>query len=311
MSVRIATFNGYQAGLSTLQKRQADLVELQMQLTSGKRVARASDDPVAAARAERAMAIEKRTTADQRSLDASRSAMVQAESALGSAGELLQQVREQLLAAGDASYSDDQRASLAQAIRGLRDQLLALANQGDGAGNALFGGQGSTATPFLDAPGGVTFAGTPGVLMTAGAEPLPLTVDGSAIWLQIPDPDTGADTLSVFDVLDRVATELETPGLDNDGVIAAVQAGVQDVDAALNHLLAARSGLGELLNRQDSVELRLSMQGLQASAERSYAEDLDMIQALADFQNQQTGYDAALQAYATVQRLSLFDYVRG
>jgi flagellar hook-associated protein 3 FlgL len=64
-----------------------------------------------------------------------------------------------------------------------------------------------------------------------------------------------------------------------------------------------------LLNRSDAVEVRLSQQGLNAAAERSAAEDLDMAQAISDFQNQQTGYDAALRAYSTVQRLSLFDYL--
>jgi len=35
------------------------------------------------------------------------------------------------------------------------------------------------------------------------------------------------------------------------------------------------------------------------------------VHAISDFQNQQTGYDAALKSYASVQRLSLFQYVNG
>ena len=35
-----------------------------------------------------------------------------------------------------------------------------------------------------------------------------------------------------------------------------------------------------------------------------------MLQAISTFQNQQTGYQAALQSYAMVQRMSLFDYVK-
>ena len=44
--------------------------------------------------------------------------------------------------------------------------------------------------------------------------------------------------------------------------------------------------------------------------ERSNAEDLDLTAAISDFQTRQTGYQAALQTYASVQRLSLFDYIR-
>jgi flagellar hook-associated protein 3 FlgL len=309
MIMRVTTQGSFERGLTTLQRRQADLAELQEQLTSGKRVARASDDPTAAARAERAMIAKMRTDADQRALDASRNATLQAETALGDAGELLQQVREHMMAAGNASYSDREREGLAVAIRGLREQLLSVANRGDGAGAYLFGGQGSTRPPFSDAPGGVVFLGDGGATMTANAQPLPLTVDGGHTWLQAVDPDTGAATLSTFDLLDRLATELETPGRDDATISGSVREGLKDVDAVMDHLLSVRARLGETLNRADAVEVRLSQQALMASADRSAAEDLDMVQAVSDFQSQQTGYDAALKAYSMVQRLSLFDYI--
>lgn len=311
MTMRVSTQNAFERGLSTLQRRQGELSGLQEQLTSGKRVSRASDDPAAAARAERALATQLRTEADQRALDASRNVVLQAEGALGDAGELLQQVREHVLSAGNASYSDAERKGLAQAIRGLREQMLSVANRGDGAGGHLFGGQGSNEVPFVDAPGGVQFRGDGGSLATANSQPLPLSVDGGRAWLQAPDPDTGADTLSAFDLLDRLATELETPGRSNDQIADTVRSGVRGLDAVMDHLGSIRSHLGESLNRADAVEVRLSQQALMAAADRSAAEDLDMVKAVSDFQNQQTGYDAALKAYSMVQRLSLFDYVSG
>ena len=85
--------------------------------------------------------------------------------------------------------------------------------------------------------------------------------------------------------------------------------GLRDIDASFDHVLAHRARAGETMNRTDSVEVRLSEQGLAAAAERSHAEDLDMVQAISAFQNQQTGYDAALKAYSMVQRLSLFQYI--
>lgn len=307
--MRVSTNNAFERGLSTLQERQADLSALQEQLTSGKRVARASDDPAAAARAERALATQLRTQADQRALEASRNAVWQAENALGGAGELLQQAREHMVAAGNATYSDKERQGLAVAIRGLRDQLLAVANRGDGAGAYLFGGQGSERPPFVDAPGGVQFDGAAGETQTANREPLPLTLDGRGTWLQAPNAIDGSPDLSVFDVLDRLATELETPGRPGAVIAQSVSDGLRDLDAVSDHLLSQRARLGETLNRSDSVEVRLSQQALAAQAERSAAEDLDMVQAVSAFQNQQTGYDAALKAYAMVQRMSLFQYI--
>jgi flagellar hook-associated protein 3 FlgL len=84
---------------------------------------------------------------------------------------------------------------------------------------------------------------------------------------------------------------------------------LRDLDAALAGLQAQRTRAGEGLNQADMELGRLDDQKLGAQMERSAAEDLDMTAAISEFQNRQTGYDAALQSYSLVQRLSLFDYL--
>ena len=68
--------------------------------------------------------------------------MTLSEAALGDANELMQQARELMLSAGNASYSDAERKGLANKLQGLRDQLLSIANRPDGSGGYLFSGQG-------------------------------------------------------------------------------------------------------------------------------------------------------------------------
>ena len=70
---------------------------------------------------------------------------------------------------------------------------------------------------------------------------------------------------------------------------------------------AARASRASL-NRIDAVEGSWPRPSCRQT-ERSQAEDLDMVQAISDFQNQQSGYDAALKTYSIVQRMSLFDYL--
>lgn len=299
--MRITTANAYRSTIDSLQQRQQQLQQSQDRLTSGKRVARASDDPAAAARAERALAAQSRAAADQRGLQASRNAMQQAESALGDAGEAMQQVRELLVTAGNPSYGDAERANLGDRIGGLRDQLLAIANRGDGAGGWLFGGQGATQPPFVDSGGNVGCTGLAGQTLVQASEPMPLTLDGQATWL-------GA--LSAFSVLDRAAAELQTPNRSGPQVAQTVADGLRDVDAVMDRLQWQRARAGESLNRGDTVGSRLADVTLHAQTERSLAEDVDMVQALSDFKSQQTGYEAALSSYATVQRMSLFQYLK-
>ncbi len=308
--MRISSSYAFESAQSNLQKRQQQLSTAQEQLTSGKRVMRPSDDPAAAAQAERALAALSRSQSQQRALGASKDAMQLAESALGNAGELLQQVREQLVAAGNGSYGDRDRRTMALAIRSLRDDLFTVANRSDGAGRYLFGGQGSDIAPFADNPGGVTYTAASGALEAAAGEASPLSSDGQYAWLQAADPANPGATLSLFDVLDRVADELLIAGRSSAQVAQTVASGLRDIDASDNHLAAFRARAGESLNRIDGISERLSQAALDAQRQRSEAEDLDMLEAISDFQNKQTGYDAALKTYSLVQKMSLFDYIR-
>ena len=397
--MRISTANAFDNGIDILSRRQAEMTSLQDQLTTGKRISKASDDPAAAARAERARASIGRAETSQRAVEASKVMMTQAESNLGNADTLLQRARELLVSAGNASYGDSERASIANELQSLRQQLFAVANQSDGAGTYLFGGQGATQKPFIDTPTGVKYVAATGQTVTENGTGLSLTTDGELAWLQArtgngvfvasaaptvlnatidsgsvtnPSALTGADytlqftvgsvttyavlknglptavtaapyvsgqaiavdgmtvavsgtpatgdqfqiapstpTLGVFGVLDQAVAALKTPGRTSAQVAQANAVGLRDVDAVLGHLQAARSAAGQVLNRIDSETDRLDNQKLASDSERSNAEDVDMVHAISDFQNKQSGYDAALKSYAMVQRLSLFQYVNG
>jgi flagellar hook-associated protein 3 FlgL len=68
--------------------------------------------------------------------------------------------------------------------------------------------------------------------------------------------------------------------------------------------------VGEMLNRLDGIEVAAGgQQAGFAQTEKSNAEDLDMVEAISQFQNKQTGYEAALQSYASIQKMSLFQYI--
>jgi flagellar hook-associated protein 3 FlgL len=414
--MRLATAYTYDTSILNLQNRQTNLSTSQQQLTSGKRVNYASDDPTAAARAERALAAIARSDANQRTIDASRNVMTIGESALGDATDLLQSAREALVAAGNGSYSDSDRASLATKLQNIRDQLLAVANRSDGSGGYVFGGQGSSSPPFVDTTSGVAYQGQGGENLASTGERLTMTLDGQQIWLSgkagngvfttapgtnvntgtansgtawvtagtvvtpsaLPYPTAsgaasptysivfhGSGSSTTYDVLeDGVAlttgqtysdgAQIAIPGrgmavavkgipadgdsftigeaynnqniftsLDNvigalkgsnqtDGVVSqAVNTGLADMDSALASVQSARSAVGEQLTRMDGIETRNASLKLAAQTEQSNATDLDMVQAISDFQNQQTGYQAALQSYASIQRLSLFQYING
>ena len=118
-----------------------------------------------------------------------------------------------------------------------------------------------------------------------------------------------AKTLSVFDALDSAVARLSKPDQSGPDVQQAVQDSIRDIDQCTSSISSARAFAGTTLQRLDGVKGRLDATELSAQTDRSSAEDLDMVKALSSFNQQQTGYQAALQSYATIQKLSLFQYL--
>ncbi len=434
---RVSTANSYDATLNRINQRTAELTQTQEKLSAGKRVLRASDDPVAATLAEREGNRLSRVQADLRALERSRSSLVQAESTLGNAVDLMHRFKELMVQGGNAALSATDRRSIAQEMSGLRDQLLNLANAQDSEGNALFGGLGVTNTlgkPFADVYGtnpGVDFQAIGGqgaatetglpnrvdgqyalmrnltgngtftvanvsgnVLVTDGgvvgavnagvlpynpalAATTPPGVQGryeltvadnpgppATLTLEVVRIDQKADPADpdVLTAVDSIDLGPYTPGqslnLSNVSVqfeglqltlsgsaqpgdridlapseagdlFASMQRAIdalqsdgsstyrtqelgrvhEETQTGLDRLLLVRGRLGEYLRRADSLEARLQDREVDHEKQLSNLTDLDMVKGDSQFKNQQLGLQAALQSYAQVQKLSLFQYI--
>lgn len=410
---RLGTANMYDNALRNLGTRQTNLSNLQENLTSGKRVVRASDDPVSAAQAERAINRLARIQTEQRALETQRNAIAQAESALGDAVDLVQNFRELVVNAGSAALTPNDRNTIANQLQGLREQLLEVANRKDTNGVPLLSALGSALAPFLgplSSSPDYSFEGLPGQTASSGVS-IPNTLDGEAAFMFDPQRDgvytagvsaipssrslnttavtpvdpslvtgdnytitfsavgpgatpgtttatytltnttTGAvspavvvpdyptdkpvtiaitsipglsfdikgnpatgDTItlqpspSMFSTLDNAIRDIRSAP-DSNAAAQAVGQALGNMDIGLERLHNMRGYAGELLNRADRITGDQEKRSIQLEGDRSRAEDLDMIQGISDFQNQQVGYEAALKSYAQVQKLSLFNFI--
>ncbi|HCL86466.1 MAG TPA: flagellar hook-associated protein 3 [Comamonadaceae bacterium] len=409
---RVSTANMYDASVRNLATRQKSLVGLQENLTSGKRVVRPSDDPVAAAQAERALTRISRIQSEQRTLEVQRSAVALAESTLGDAVGLAQEMRQLVVAAGSGTLKSEDRKTYANQLQSLRDQFTEVINRKDTNGMPLLGALGSALQAFagpllsgtdyrfdglpgqaasngtdisgtLDGHAALMFDAVRDGIYTAGVARAPgsslvtsaittsnrqalagadyemaitgVTVDpvngtttvsydlsrnggttssytataptGQPIPIEIKQ---GTDTVMSFSLtgtpavgdtvslkpssslmgtLDAAIRGIAGAG-DSVAAAQAVGQALANIDAGMERLHNMRGYAGELLNRADRISQDQEGRSIQLEADRSRAEDLDMVQGISDFQNAHTGYQAALQSYAQVQKLSLFDYMR-
>ncbi|MDH0898467.1 flagellar hook-associated protein FlgL [Comamonas aquatica] len=148
---RLGTANMYDRTISNISKQQAELASQMEHTSAGKRVLRASDDPVAAAQAERARTRLDRIETDKRMLDAQTATIEYAEGTLGEINSAVQEFRSLLVQAGNGTYNQTQRDTLVEQLESLSTQIQSYANRTDSNGLPLFRGlDTASSTPFLN-----------------------------------------------------------------------------------------------------------------------------------------------------------------
>lgn len=137
---RLGTAHMYDRTIHNINRQQSELASQMEHTSAGMRVIRASDDPVAAAQAERARNRLERIASDQRGLDAQKATVEYAESTLGEINDALQEFRSLLVQAGNGAYNQVQRDTLVEQLTSLREQIVKYTNRSDSNGLPLFRG---------------------------------------------------------------------------------------------------------------------------------------------------------------------------
>lgn len=160
--MRISSNTIYDSNVAALGQQQTNLLKTQQQVSTGRKIQTASDDPVAAARAisvNQADAMNTQYAANRTSV---RHTLSLAESNLQGVTALIQDVQTAAVSAGNGSLSAIDRRTIATELSGRLQELVGLANSTDGAGNYLFSGFQSQAQPFADVAGVISYNGDDG-----------------------------------------------------------------------------------------------------------------------------------------------------
>jgi flagellar hook-associated protein 3 FlgL len=219
--------------------------ENQQASSTGLRVEKPSDDPVAAAAARSDSASMRRSEVVAKTADSSITELQSVDGALAQMVEVLTRTQEIAVAGANDTYTAEERTAMATEVRELRAQLLALSNTKVN-GSYVFGGLAAGQPPF-DATG--TFVGSTTLRQLDIGQGVRVTTQVSgATALGV---GTGAET---FATLDSLITALEAN--DATGVFNTLT----DVGTAVDNMAQARTSAGAA---QSSLEMA------RAAAERA------------------------------------------
>lgn len=184
--MRISTSQIYDAGSVNIQRNQSALYKLQNQLSTGRRVNTPEDDPVAAAQA---LLVTQSRDVNAQHLENQGNASSQlglVDSQLDSLMNVLQNVRERVIQAGNPVLSASNRASIATELESRLGEMLGIANSQNGSGDFLFSGYQGATLPFsIDGSGDFAYSGDDGerLLQVSSSRQMAVSVAGSDVFM--------------------------------------------------------------------------------------------------------------------------------
>ncbi|MBI5329997.1 MAG: hypothetical protein HZB71_05225 [Betaproteobacteria bacterium] len=315
--MRIDSLSYFSTSLSGIQNTQSQIARLNQQLVSGNKVLAPKDDPLVTTRA---MALSDRLAMRGQYIANQERATL----TLNFESTVLQGIRTTLTqavkifsATGQEAGATDRPANT-QLLRGVFDQLVALANSRDSEGNFIFSGDKTTTSPFANAGGG-NFGVTPadGVATTFGGSTNLREVEvDSGHRVQVMDNlntvfQAGAAGADLLQTLDEAITRLplaagHASAVNDQATLVGFQ---QVVDTALSNLSLLEQRVGSTL--KELQDLKKTSQSLQLLEQDSLSglTEVDQAAAIIELQSRQTVLQAASQAYAKTASLSLFNYL--
>ncbi len=178
---RISSVEQFRQGIDNILTQQARLNETQLQLSTGKKINRPSDDPSASTQLLKLSTLKSKTEQYNRNIESARNQLQLQESVLSSVSNVLQRVRELTIQANNATQSNESRAAIADEIYNRIDELLQYANTKDPSGEYIFSGFNARSPAFLEGSGSYTYQGDQGERMLQISEDLQVAVRSNGV----------------------------------------------------------------------------------------------------------------------------------
>lgn len=260
-------------------RRQSNLAQqiarTQIEVSTGRRIQTASDDPVAAARVATIRQAQSDDAVWKANLSLGGSLAAQADGVLQTMSERLARAQELIVAGASQSLSPSDRQSVGLELRGIADEIDSLVATRSSLGEPLFSVVQPPAIRFGEA---TVFA------------PVPARADIFEV---------GGTAIS--GLVRTAATSVEG---GNGGQIAA---SLTAIKGSVDQIADANADIGVRAARIERLRETLATRGIEYASERSGLEDTDLSEAIARLNAQTITLEAAQAAFARINRQTLFD----
>ncbi len=316
--MRLSTNIIYQQNMDAVLDGQNRFQATGLQLSTGSKVSKPSDDPLAASQAVLVRQAQSENSQFSVARTFANQSMSQEESILSSVTSTIQDAQTLIVQAGDGSLSDDDRSSLATKLESLKSQLVNMANSTDGNGRYIFAGYKSDTAPYTQDPttGAVTYSGGDTVITQQVDASRTMTINhtGNQIFNSLTgdakkEPDGTTGESDIFKTIDSALTALKTPSADytsDTEYSDAIDKANRGLSNSLNNVLSVRSELGTQMSELDSLDTLGDNRDVTNSTKLSNLVDTEWTSAISTYTLQQVALQASYKTYSSMQGMSLF-----
>lgn len=262
----------------------AAIARAESDISTGKRIQVASDDPIAAARVSVIRAAQADQAVWARNVQTAKSIAGQVDTALSNVADIFNRVKELTLAGASESVSSSDRAAMVQELNSLRTALTNISTSTTPTGQSLF----PTDAPLL--------------VSTSATQRLPATAQRSTVFDGISYAHgTASLDWVIGSAIDAISTD------DVAARRTAADTALSDIDKAVTHVTTQHAAQGLRAAQLDSAAESLESASIQLSEERSTLEDTDVASTVMSLNAKTLSLQAAQMAFAKVNRNTLFD----
>jgi len=339
--MRVSTNQFHNQGINSIQTHQADILDIQEKLSSGKRINRPSDDPVGLNQVHN---LKKTMSQIEVFKDNGRYASAQlslAETQIQTVVDSVQRARELTIQMMNDTYTPENRQATAEEIGQLIEHVHNVMNSKNPEKELLFAGNNVRDTaafvedtvnpPLANGDRYVAYIGSPNA-----AADYDQRANFGARFVQISfdvdnklNPDDLGDPARVR-ITDNGAKVFNVPnasslpaGVDNNVLNVMIRLkdyldqGVQPPPEIGEDFLSALDSMSQVMaeigGRQNRIETQKDAgESFRMALEerRMNIEEMDVVQGISDFTQKQNALQMAQQIFTKVQQMSLFNYLR-
>ncbi|CUB43839.1 MULTISPECIES: flagellar hook-associated protein FlgL [Bacillus] len=283
------------------------LDRLQQQVSTGKKITKASDDPVVAMKGMQYRTQLAQVNQYQRNVSQGFTWLENSESSVNSETDIMGKIRDLMVQAKSDSNGETELKAIGTEIGQLKKQLVSVANTQVN-GRYLFNGTNSDVPPITEnADGTYTY----NYENYTGASDVNINISNGAVLKVNSDPNSAFGGVAqngdnIFEFLNSLEASLSKGTLseaDSNQILS-------DIDGFTDKMNAEKSNIGARTNRLELIQTRLESQAATAEKVLSDNEDVEMEDVIVDYLSQQTVHRAALSVNANIIQPSLIDFLK-